>query len=459
MSFSVAIIGRPNVGKSTFFNRLTGKKLALVDDTPGVTRDRREGAANISDLSFTLIDTAGLEDVSDDSMESRMRQQTEQAVADCDIVLFMIDARAGLTPLDTFFADWVRQADKPVIVVANKCEGKGGDAGYFEAFSLGLGDPVQFSAEHGQGLSELYDALKDHAEFLIDDVQEIEGEEGDEDEDDEDQDTLNIAIIGRPNAGKSTLINSLIGQERLMTGPEAGLTRDSIAVTWEQDGQTLRLYDTAGMRRRSKIHQKLEKLSVSDGLRAVQFAHVVVLLLDAQSPLDRQDKILAQLVAREGRGLIVALNKWDLVENGLEVRRKVEEMLDLDMPESRGVSILNVSALTGRGLNKILPAIRDTYEVWNQRVPTAKLNRWLEGVLRAHTPPAPGGRRIKIRYITQIKTRPPTFMLSCSRPDALPESYMRYLVNNLRESFDLWGTPIRMRMFKGSNPYDDKSDK
>jgi len=450
MSFSVAIIGRPNVGKSTIFNRLTGKKLALVDDTPGVTRDRREGAARISDLSFQLMDTAGLEDVSDSSMEARMRLQTEQAVEDCDVVLFVIDARAGLMPLDSFFADWARESNKPVILVANKCEGSGGDTGYYESFSLGLGNPVQFSAEHGLGLSELYDALKEQSEFLVPEMPEFDDTDGSED-------TLNIAIIGRPNAGKSTLINSLIGKERLMTGPEAGLTRDSIAVTWQQDGQTLRLYDTAGMRRRAKVQEKLEKLSVSDGLRAVQFAHVVVLLLDSRSPLDRQDKILAQLVAREGRGLIVGLNKWDLVEDPQKVRRKVEEMLDLDMPESRGVPILSISALTGRGLDKILPAIRETYETWNKRIPTAALNRWIDGVVTAHPPPAPSGRRIKIRYATQIKTRPPTFVVFCSRPDDLPDSYRRYLVNSLRESFDLWGTPIRMRMQGGKNPYHDKS--
>jgi GTP-binding protein len=449
MSFSVAIIGRPNVGKSTLFNRLTGKKLALVDDRPGVTRDRREGDAKISDLAFKLIDTAGLEDVSDDSLEARMREQTELAVDDCDIILFLIDARAGVTPLDSFFADRVRQSGKPIVLVANKCEGKGGNNGYYEAFSLGLGDPIQFSAEHGEGLAQLYDALKEHSGFIIPEEEEDEGED----------ETLNIAIIGRPNAGKSTLINALIGDDRLMTGPEAGITRDSIAVTWQQDGQTLRLYDTAGMRRRAKVQDKLEKLSVSDGLRAVQFAHVVILLLDAQSPLDRQDKILAQLVAREGRGLIVALNKWDLVEDGQAVRAKVQEMLDLDMPESRGVEIISVSALTGRGLNKLLPAIRATYEVWNKRVPTAQLNRWLDGVVQAHPPPAPGGRRIKLRYVTQIKTRPPTFVLSCSRPDVLPGSYTRYLVNSLRETFDLWGTPIRFRMLKGNNPYDSKSDK
>jgi len=449
MSFSVAIIGRPNVGKSTLFNRLTGKKLALVDDRPGVTRDRREGDAKISDLAFKLIDTAGLEDVSDDSLEARMREQTELAVDDCDIILFLIDARAGVTPLDSFFAERVRQSGKPIVLVANKCEGKGGDNGYYEAFSLGLGDPIQFSAEHGEGLAQLYDALKEHSGFIIPEEEEDEGED----------ETLNIAIIGRPNAGKSTLINALIGDDRLMTGPEAGITRDSIAVTWQQDRQTLRLYDTAGMRRRAKVQDKLEKLSVSDGLRAVQFAHVVILLLDAQSPLDRQDKILAQLVAREGRGLIVALNKWDLVEDGQAVRGKVQEMLDLDMPESRGVEIISVSALTGRGLNKLLPAIRATYEVWNKRVPTAQLNRWLDGVVQAHPPPAPGGRRIKLRYVTQIKTRPPTFVLSCSRPDVLPGSYTRYLVNSLRETFDLWGTPIRFRMLKGNNPYDSKSDK
>ena len=354
-----------------------------------------------------------------------------------------------LKPLDSFFAERVRQSGKPIVLVANKCEGKGGDNGYYEAFSLGLGDPIQFSAEHGEGLAQLYDALKEHSGFIIPEEEEDEGED----------ETLNIAIIGRPNAGKSTLINALIGDDRLMTGPEAGITRDSIAVTWQQDRQTLRLYDTAGMRRRAKVQDKLEKLSVSDGLRAVQFAHVVILLLDAQSPLDRQDKILAQLVAREGRGLIVALNKWDLVEDGQAVRAKVQEMLDLDMPESRGVEIISVSALTGRGLNKLLPAIRATYEVWNKRVPTAQLNRWLDGVVQAHPPPAPGGRRIKLRYVTQIKTRPPTFVLSCSRPDVLPGSYTRYLVNSLRETFDLWGTPIRFRMLKGNNPYDSKSDK
>ncbi len=352
MSFTVAIIGRPNVGKSTLFNRLTGRRLALVDDRPGVTRDRREGTASLAGMAFTLIDTAGLEDVNDNSLESRMLQQTEQAVADADVILFLLDARAGVTPIDRHFADRVRQSGKPVIVVANKCEGTGGDAGLWESYSLGFGDPIRFSAEHALGLSELYDALSDATEFLTHDEVEPENQ-GDG--------SLNIAIIGRPNAGKSTLINALVGEDRLLTGPEAGITRDSIAVNWEQDGQLFRLFDTAGMRRRAKIQDKLEKLSVADGLRAVRFAHVVVLLLDAQSPLDRQDKILAQLVAREGRGLVVVLNKWDLVSNKKEIREEVEKMLDLDMPETRGVQILAISALTGRSLDKLVPAIIETY--------------------------------------------------------------------------------------------------
>jgi GTP-binding protein len=444
MSFTAAIIGRPNVGKSTLFNRLTGRKLALVDDRPGVTRDRREAAARIAGLEFTLIDTAGLEDVRDGSMEARMRAQTERAVADADVVLFLIDARAGVTPLDEHFAGWLRQTGKPVVVVANKSEGAKGEAGYLEAFGLGLGEPVPISAEHGEGMGELYDALSAQAELL-----EPRAADAGADADG----VLHLAVIGRPNAGKSTLINALIGEERLLAGPEAGLTRDAIAVEWDYGGRRVRLFDTAGMRRRAKVVDKLEKLSVADGLRAVKFAQVVALLVDATSPLDRQDRVLANMVAREGRALVVALNKWDLVENKAEVLKEVEAMLDLDMPEIRGVELVTLSALTGRGLERLMPAVLKAHDAWDSRIPTARLNRWLDAATQAHPPPAPSGRRIKLRYMTQIKARPPTFVVFCSRPDELPESYTRYLQNGIRETFGLWGTPIRIRLKKGENPY------
>jgi GTP-binding protein len=444
MSFTAVIIGRPNVGKSTLFNRLTGKRLALVDDRPGVTRDRREAEARIAGLEFTLIDTAGLEDVHDESMEARMRRQTERAVADADVVMFLIDARAGITPLDNHFANWVRQTGKPVVLVANKSEGRGGESGFLEAYSLGLGEPVPISAEHGEGLVELHDALIHEVELVVpDDGSEAEAEDG----------TLHLAIIGRPNAGKSTLINTLIGEERLLAGPEAGLTRDSISVEWAYEGARVRLFDTAGMRKRAKVVDKLEKLSVADGLRAVKFAQVVVLLVDATSPLDRQDRVLANMVAREGRALVVALNKWDLVEDRNAVLKEVEDMLDLDMPEIRGVELVTFSALTGRGLNRLMPAVMKAYQAWDSRISTSRLNRWLDGATQAHPPPAPSGRRIKLRYMTQVKARPPTFVAFCSRPDELPDSYMRYLMNGIRETFDLWGTPIRIRLKKGENPY------
>jgi GTP-binding protein len=449
MSFTAAIIGRPNVGKSTLFNRLTGRRLALVDDRPGVTRDRREAAARIAGMEFTLIDTAGLEDVNDDSMESRMRKQTEKAVEGADVVMFMIDARAGLTPMDEHFANWLRQTGKPVVVVANKSEGAAGQGGYLEAFSLGLGTPVRISAEHGEGMGELYDALVEQAEVIV---------PGPDDEDDEashEDGILHLAIIGRPNAGKSTLINTLIGEERLLAGPEAGLTRDSIAVQWEYNGQKIKLFDTAGMRRKARVIDKLEQMSVTDGLRAVKFAQVVVLLVDATSPLDRQDRVLANLVAREGRALVVALNKWDLVDDKKTLLKELEDMLDFDMPEIRGVQFVQFSALTGRGLDKLMPAVMKAYEAWDSRISTARLNRWLDGATQAHPPPAPAGRRLKLRYMTQVKARPPTFVCFCSRPDELPDSYMRYLQNGLRETFDLWGTPIRIRLKKSDNPFVD----
>ena len=450
MSFTAAIIGRPNVGKSTLFNRLTGRRLALVDDRPGVTRDRREAAARIAGLEFTLIDTAGLEDVHDDSMEARMRQQTERAVESADVVMFMIDARAGVTPLDEHFAQWLRQTGKPVVVVANKAEGSAGESGYLEAFGLGLGTPVQISAEHGQGMGELYDALSEHAEIIV------PNEYGEEDDADHEDGVLHLAIIGRPNAGKSTLINTLSGEERLLAGPEAGLTRDSISVEWEYDGKRIKLFDTAGMRRKARVIDKLEKMSVADGLRAVKFAQIVVLLVDATSPLDRQERVLASLVAREGRALVVALNKWDLVENKKEVLKEVEDMLDLDMPEIRGVQLVQFSALTGRGLDTLMPAVMKAYDAWDSRISTARLNRWLDGAIQAHPPPAPSGRRLKLRYMTQVKARPPTFVCFCSRPDDVPESYIRYLQNGLRDTFNMWGTPIRIRLKKSDNPFADK---
>jgi GTP-binding protein len=450
MSFTAAIIGRPNVGKSTLFNRLTGRKLALVDDRPGVTRDRREAAARIAGLEFTLVDTAGLEDIHDESMEARMRQQTERAVAEADVVMFLFDARAGITPLDTHFANWLRQTGKPVVLVANKSEGTGGDSGYYEAFALGLGEPVQISAEHGQGLGEVHDALVEHAEIIVPQADDEDGEE-----EAQEDGVMHLAIIGRPNAGKSTLINMLIGDERLLAGPEAGLTRDSIAVEWAYENTRVKLFDTAGMRRRAKVIDKLEKLSVADGLRAVKFAQVVVLLVDSTSPLDRQEKILASLVAREGRALVVALNKWDLVEDKPAVLKEVQDMLELDMPEIRGVELVQFSALTGRGLDKLMPAVMRAYASWDSRISTARLNRWLDAATQAHPPPAPSGRRIKLRYMTQVKSRPPTFVIFCSRPDELPDSYTRYLMNGIRETFDLWGTPIRIRFKKGENPFAD----
>jgi GTP-binding protein len=378
-----------------------------------------------------------------------MRQQTERAVGGADIVLFMYDSRAGVTPLDEHFANWLRQTGKPVVVVANKAEGKAGEAGYLEGFGLGLGTPVQISAEHGEGMGELYDALVEHAEIIV--------PQEDEDGADEHEDgVLHLAVIGRPNAGKSTLINTLIGEERLLAGPEAGLTRDSISVEWSFDDRRVRLFDTAGMRRKAKVVDKLEKLSVADGLRAVKFAQVVVLLVDATSPLDRQDRVLANLVAREGRALVVALNKWDLVEDKAGVLKEVEDMLDLDMPEIRGVQLVTFSALTGRGLDRLMPAVMRAYEAWDSRISTARLNRWLDGATQAHPPPAPSGRRLKLRYMTQVKARPPTFVCFCSRPDEMPDSYMRYLQNGLRETFDLWGTPIRIRLKKQDNPFTDR---
>src|SRR5580658_9164469 len=460
MSAKVAIIGRPNVGKSTLFNRLVGRKLALVDDEPGVTRDRREGDARIADLAFTIVDTAGLAEGDPETLAGRMRAQTEAALADCDAILFVVDARAGLNPADRHFAAAVRRAGKPIIVIANKAEGLGRD-GVYEAFSLGLGDPIAFSAEHGEGLGELYDALIEvlppDARLDPDEADEAEplvlGEEEDGSELDVSK-PLRIAVLGRPNAGKSTLINRILGQERLLTGPEPGITRDSIGLDAEWRGRKLKIFDTAGLRRRSRVVEKVEKLAVADALRAVRFAEVVVLLLDATIPFERQDLTLADLVEQEGRALVIALNKWDLIDNKSDKARELRAEADRLLPQLRGTRVIPVSGLTGAHVEKLMEAMVATDAIWNTRISTGRLNRWLAPVVDATPPPAAAGRRVKIRYITQPKARPPFFVLFGNSVESIPESYKRYLVNGLRETFGLIGVPIRLSMRSGGqNPY------
>ncbi len=472
MSFTLAIVGRPNVGKSTLFNRLVGKRLALVDDTPGVTRDLREGAARLADLRFTVIDTAGLEDATDDSLQGRMRRLTERAVDMADICLFMIDARAGVTANDELFAEILRKRSAHVILAANKAEGAAADAGVLEAYGLGLGEPIRMSAEHNEGLHDLYLQLQPLAD-RFDARARAEAPDTDVDLDGDEDATaaqagfaptrarpLQVAVVGRPNAGKSTLINRILGDDRLLTGPEAGITRDSIslAVDWAgPDGVPvpMRLFDTAGMRRRAKVQEKLEKLSVSDGLRAVRFAEVVVVLLDAAIPFEQQDLRIADLAEREGRAVVVAVNKWDIEEDRQAKLRDLRESFERLLPQLRGAPLITVSARTGRGLDRLHGAILRAHEVWNRRVPTAALNRWLTGMLEQHPPPAPQGKRIKLRYMTQAKTRPPGFVVMCSHPDKMPASYSRYLVNGLRQDFDMPGTPIRLhlRSQNDANPY------
>lgn len=447
MSFTLAIIGRPNVGKSTLFNRLVGKRLALVDDRPGITRDWREGEGKLGLLKFRVLDTAGLEEASPKSLEARMLTQTESALKESDAAIFMIDGRAGMSPGDEHFVDWLRRWGKPVCVVANKCEGAAGDAGYLDAFSLGLGTPVRISAEHGEGISELIDAVSELMEASGFDSDPADDEDG----------ALPMAIVGRPNVGKSTLINSMIGEARLLVGPEAGLTRDSISVTWEDEGRRVRLWDTAGMRRKAKVVDRVEKMSVADGLHAVRFAQVVVLVLDATVPFDRQDRVIAHMIAREGRAAIIALNKWDLIGDDPDaVLAKKREEIAHALPPLWGVPVLPISAKTGRGLDAIMPAVWKAFETWNVKLSTSQINRWLDVTLAAHAPPAVRGRRVKLRYMTQTKSRPPTFLIFCNRPDALKEPYRRYLTNSLREAFDLWGVPIRLRLKKGDNPYAKK---
>ena len=469
MSFTLAIVGRPNVGKSTLFNRLVGKRLALVDDQPGVTRDLREGAAKLADLRFTVIDTAGLEEVTDDSLQGRMRRLTERAVDMADICLFMIDARVGVTPSDLVFADILRKKSAHVILAANKAEGKAADAGVIEAYSLGLGEPIRLSAEHGEGLNDLYTHLMPIADGFAEraqtdapetdvDLTEEEAELGDEEAPmpvPTKTKPLQVAVVGRPNAGKSTLINQIMGEDRLLTGPEAGITRDAISLQTDGFDVHMRIFDTAGMRKRAKVQEKLEKLSVSDGLRAVKFAEVVVVLLDADIPFEQQDLRIADLAEREGRAVVVAVNKWDLETDKQGKLKDLRESFERLLPQLKGAPLVTVSAKTGRGMDRLHNATMRAYEVWNRRVTTAQLNRWLSGLMEAHPPPAPQGKRIKLRYMTQAKTRPPGFVVMCSHPDKVPESYNRYLVNGLRLDFDMPGTPIRlwMRGQSDANPY------
>ena len=452
MSFTIAIIGRPNVGKSTLFNRLVGQKLALVDDQPGVTRDRREGLGRLGDLEFTIIDTAGLDSGPRGSLTARMQEQTEAAIAAADALMFVVDARAGLTPNDRAFADFARRANKPVLLLANKSEGKQGEAGIAESYALGLGDPIGISAEHGEGLGELYDALRELMPEPIDDDLDEDINNGD-DEDIDPARPIRVAVLGRPNAGKSTLINYLLGEERLLTSPEAGTTRDSIAVDVEWKGRKLRVFDTAGLRRRSRIDDKLEKLSVSDALRAVRFAEVVVLVMDAQNRFEEQDLRLADLVEREGRALVIAVNKWDLAERAPSAIGKLRETADHLLPQVRGAPVVAISGLMGEGIDRLIGAIEKAYATWNKRIPTSALNRWFEQATRNNPPPAVSGRRLKLNYVTQTKARPPSFVVFCSRADAVPQSYLRYLTNTLREAFDLPGTPVRITLREKANPF------
>ena len=466
MTFSLAIVGRPNVGKSTLFNRLVGKRIALVDDQPGVTRDLREGDAKLGHLRFLAIDTAGLEEATDESLQGRMRKLTESAIALADVCLFVIDARVGVTSLDHFFADILRKKAKHVILAANKSEGRLADPGFLDSFSLGLGEPLRISAEHGEGMADLLSELVPLQKKLFQEGSYASPEVDIDNEEDDlseyrlptKERPLQVAVIGRPNSGKSTLINKIIGEERLLTGPEAGITRDAISIQLDWQGIPMRVFDTAGMRKKAKINNKIEKLSVGDGLRAIKFAEVVVVLLDAAIPFEQQDLRIAGLAEREGRSVVVAVNKWDLEKNKQEKLRNMRETFQRLLPELRGAPLVTVSAKNGRGIDRLNSEIMKAHKIWNKRIATSPLNIWLSEMIAAHPPPAPNGKRIKLRYITQAKSRPPGFVVMCSNPSKLPTSYSRYLVNGLREAFDLPGTPIRltMRSQADKNPFKNR---
>ena len=446
----VAIVGRPNVGKSTLFNRLVGKRLALVDDRPGVTRDRREGEAELLGLKFKVMDTAGFEDEDPHSLPGRMRQQTEAAVREADVALFLIDGREGLTPLDEEIGRWLRGVDTPVVVAANKAEGKAGENGRLEAFALGLGEPFALSAEHGEGIVDLFEAIRPHVERESYDEPEPEG-------DDVPLGPLKLAIVGRPNAGKSTLVNKMLGEERMITGPEAGITRDSISVEWEHNGRPVKLVDTAGLRKKAKVEDKLEWLSAMDTKRSIDRAEVVVLLLDATRGLESQDLRIAAQVIEEGRAFMIALNKWDVAEHASSLFNGVKAALDEGLSQLKGVPVLTVSAKTGKGIDVLIDAAFELREQWDTRIPTGELNRWFEKAIEANPPPAPGGKRIKLRYITQARSRPPTFVVFGTRVDQLPTSYERYLLNSMRRELGLGPVPLRINMRAPKNPYDTKS--
>jgi GTP-binding protein len=454
MAYTVAIIGRPNVGKSTLFNRVAGKRLALVDDMPGLTRDRKETRLKIGRHEVILTDTAGLEDAEPGSIAARMRDQSEQAIAEADLILFVIDSRTGPTAAETGIARLVRASGKPFILVANKSESRAAEAGYYGAFELGLGEPLALSAEHGLGFSDLLSEIADRLDTQHQSIASAESPDAGAQEDAERSvRPLKLAIAGRPNAGKSTLANALLGEERMITGPEAGLTRDAIAADFEWRGRRIRLFDTAGLRRKARITERPETLAVGDALRAIRFAEVVVLLLDAEAPLEKQDLTIADLVEREGRGLVFAINKWDLVDNPQSRLAQLRKAAEATLPQLAGAPLVPLSALSAQGLDKLMQAVFTVYEAWNKRIPTAELNRWFAGALERHAPPAVAGRRLKLRYITQANARPPSFVIFSSRPEALPESYLRYLVNDLKKSFGLGPSPVRLHVRKTKNPY------